>query len=94
MNSLKLEAPGIDEMLMTCIDKIWNKYDDDNNGYLDKEETRAFVIESIKGDPELNKMMKQDDESDDDLMDEKHFDHCFKLIDEDMSGVLTKKEML
>ena len=34
---------------MNCIDKIWDQYDVDNSGYLDREETRAFIKESIKG---------------------------------------------
>ena len=31
-------APDIDEVIKNCIDTIWDKYDDDDSGYLDKEE--------------------------------------------------------
>ena len=29
------------------IDDIWNKYDRDNSGHLDRDETRKFVIETM-----------------------------------------------
>ena len=37
----------MNEVLQKCIDQIWFKYDDDNSGYLDREEARKFVIESV-----------------------------------------------
>ena len=45
---------------MHCIDKIWIEYDDDGNGYLDREETRAFIQSSLKGEPDPND--KEDEE--------------------------------
>ena len=33
----------IDEVIDNCIDDIWSTYDKDNSGYLDKQETRAFI---------------------------------------------------
>ena len=47
--SLQFEAPTIDEIIRHCIDKIWIQYDDDGNGYLDREETKAFIRDSLKG---------------------------------------------
>ena len=42
---LKLQrAPEIDEVIMSCIDEIWNIYDDDQSGYLDKEGCFNFII--------------------------------------------------
>ena len=34
--SIMCEPPNLDNILSKCIDKIWQKYDDDGNGYLDK----------------------------------------------------------
>ena len=33
----------IDAVISKCVDDIWNEYDKDGNGHLDKEETKAFV---------------------------------------------------
>ncbi|KDO28899.1 hypothetical protein SPRG_05770 [Saprolegnia parasitica CBS 223.65] len=30
-------------MIDRCIDDIWHTFDQDQNGYLDREETRAFI---------------------------------------------------
>ena len=37
----------MNEVLQKCIDQIWFKYDDDNSGYLDREEAKKFVMESV-----------------------------------------------
>ena len=34
-------------MIVKCLDDIWVKYDKDDNGTLDKEETKAFVMEFL-----------------------------------------------
>ena len=33
----------LDLVLAKCVDEIWEIYDEDNSGQLDKEETRKFV---------------------------------------------------
>ena len=33
----------LDEILQQCVQDIWYKFDRDNNGVLDKKETRNFV---------------------------------------------------
>ena len=33
----------IDAVIGKCVDEIWSKYDVDNSGALDKEETKKFV---------------------------------------------------
>ncbi len=38
----------MDDILRNCIQKIWSKYDTDNNGYLDRAETKFFILENIK----------------------------------------------
>ena len=35
-------------ILEQMIDDIWDIYDDDGNGYLDKEETKTFVKDIFK----------------------------------------------
>lgn len=37
----------MDDILKICIDQIWDAYDDDCSGYLDREEAKKFVMESI-----------------------------------------------
>jgi hypothetical protein len=31
-----------------CVDDMWGEYDEDNNGFLDKEKTKKFVKDIIK----------------------------------------------
>ena len=88
------DPPKLDEIMMRCIDKIWDVYDDDGNGYLDREETRAFIQSSLKGEPDPND--KEEDEEDDEnsITNQKYFEACFRRVDEDNSGVISKMEML
>ena len=37
----------MNDILKHCIDQIWFKYDADNSGYLDREEAKKFVSESV-----------------------------------------------
>ena len=37
----------MNDILAKCIDSIWIKYDEDNSGYLDREEAKKFVMESV-----------------------------------------------
>ena len=38
----------IDQVISKCVDEIWTKYDDDGNGYLDKDETKRFVKDTLR----------------------------------------------
>ena len=80
-----MEAPEIDDILVQCIDRLWNKYDDDNSGYLDKSETKVFIRESLYG---------ETGEMDEDILTEKQFNACFEIFDSDGSGTVSKAEML
>lgn len=62
------------------IDNIWHKYDDDGNGYLDKDETRNFIIDSIG----LENLEYADEV----------FEKVYKTFDEDGSGFIDKEEMI
>ena len=44
MDQNKIE---ISSVLAKIVDGIWNKYDTDGNGELDKEETKAFIIGTL-----------------------------------------------
>ena len=86
--SLRFEHPKIDDVLHACIDQLWEKYDDDNSGYLDKDETRVFIKESIEG---LAFEEMTEDEKD---LSDQAFEACFDKIDTDQNGVIDKDEMM
>ena len=52
LSSINCLPPTIDQILEACIKQIWNTYDDDNSGYLDREEAYKFVQESISNSEE------------------------------------------
>ena len=72
----------IDQVIAKCVDEIWAKYDVDNSGALDKEETKKFVQDT------LSDMQDGAAFSDDD------FDKCFQEFDNDNSGTIEKGEMV
>ena len=49
-NSIHIQAPKVDEMLMNIIDDMWNKYDDDGSGYIDKSEFYEFLKDTMGDD--------------------------------------------
>ena len=83
-----------------CIDQIWNQYDDDNSGYLDREEAQRFVTESIKSEDDdkmqnkklsmLELQLKEEEQK----MTEKQFEACFSAVDDDNNGSISRDEML
>ena len=42
----------IDAVIAKCVDEIWDKYDVDNSGALDKEETKKFVQDTLSDMPD------------------------------------------
>ena len=64
------------------IDKIWSKYDVDNSGTLDKQETKQFVNDTLKS---LGDKIGFSDS---------HFDLIFTTFDTDGSGTLERDEMV
>ena len=95
------KAPEIDEIIMSCIDEIWNQYDDDQSGYLDKEECFNFIINSFKG--AANKEAEEKEENESDRSDNKlenqihlqeQFEYFFSKVDKDGGGTISKDEML
>ena len=35
-------------VIAQCVDEIWDVFDDDNSGFLDKDETKRFVNSTLK----------------------------------------------
>ena len=81
LNSIHCNAPSIDEILKTCLDAIWNKYDEDNSGYLDRAECKKFVMESIKDNqPDKNRKLtslEMEKKAEEDEINDKQFEACF-----------------
>ncbi len=71
----------IDAVIRKCVDDIWAEYDKDNSGCLDKEETKAFVKNTLS------------EMSDDSEFSEADFEACFAEFDKDGSGTIEKDEM-
>ena len=59
------------------IDTIWNTYDEDMSGELDKEETRNFIQQLLGSEK----------------MTDANFNNVFAAIDEDGSGLIDKAEL-
>ena len=72
----------LDKVIMRCVDDIWQQYDQDNSGELDKEETRQFVFETLR------------EMSDDCQFSHEDFEKCFQEFDADGSGTIEKEEMV
>lgn len=65
------------------IDKIWEQYDEDRNGYLDKEEARKFIEDM--SDTLLKSLGHH--------LSKRVFDDVFEHFDLDKSGTIDKDEM-
>lgn len=63
------------------IDEVWAKYDVDKNGFLDKIETKKFVLDT------LGKFEARTQFSDE------MFEEVFKMFDKNNSGTVEKAEM-
>ena len=73
----------IDAVITKCVDDIWTQYDQDNSGALDKEETRAFVRNTLADMSDGQGGFNDED-----------FEACFQEFDEDGSGQIEKNEMI
>ena len=92
--SLLQEAPGIDDVLKKSIDEIWELYDADESGYLDKEEILKFIRGAIQGKPMDDAADESDDGADDPVkLSTAEIEACFRQFDQDGNGVILKDEM-
>ena len=74
-------STDIDTIINKCVDDIWDKYDKDMSGFLDKEETKAFVKDTMQ------------EMSDNGEWKDEEFEKCFAEFDKDGSGTIEKAEM-
>ena len=73
----------VEQAYADAISKIWSEFDTDGNGYLSRNETKAFVRRAIQdvfgvSAPEVS---------------EEDFETCFKEIDKDGNGWIARDEM-
>ena len=73
---------SIEAVIAKCVEDIWNEYDKDGNGHLDKEEAKSFVKKTL-----VEAAGGEGDFTDED------FDACFAEFDKDKSGTIEKEEM-
>ena len=76
------DSSEIDAVIAKCVDEIWAKYDNDNSGALDKDETKKFVQDTLA------------DMADGAGFNDEDFDKCFQEFDKDGSGTIEKEEMV
>ena len=65
-------------MINYVIEDLWAKFDNDNSGFLDKQETRLFVQEALEG------------VVDNEEFNEDAFEEVFIKVDTDKSGTVDK----
>ena len=72
---------SVDNIIDVCINEIWNEFDEDGNGDLDYDETKAFVKHT------LIEMGETANYSENDFL------QCFYQFAEGGAGFITKSEM-
>ena len=77
------KPPDINSILMECIDQLWDLYDQDGTGYLDREEAQLFFHDCMGGKNGYDNELRDSD-----------FEACFTRLDSDGNGVLNKEEMV
>ena len=71
----------IQELIKAIVDDIWDEYDEDGNGELDKVEAKDFLARSLR-------QMQHEY-----YLSNKEFDAFWKECDADGSGTIDKEEM-
>ena len=74
-------ATSEEQAIKAVIDQIWETYDVDKSGHLDKEETKKFVQDT------LGNLGSGDEFS------SESFNEVFSTFDKDNSGLVEKSEM-
>ena len=69
-------------MLMTEVDKIWDRFDSNDDGVLDQDEVFNFIREMVRGQIDPNQLKNHELLS------------IFKQFDLDRNGYIEKSEML
>ena len=69
----------IHRMITAEVDRMWDEYDTDHNGYLQRNEATVFISKMVE---DMGCDYKQEE-----------FDKCFDEMDQDQNGIIEKKEM-
>ena len=77
-----LVMADMDAVIKKCVNDIWHEYDTNNDGILDREETKQFVRATLQEMNDGNQFTESD------------FKDCFKAFDKDDSGAIEKSEMV
>ena len=77
-----IKKVSVHDIISNCVEDIWSDFDDDDNGYLDKQETLAFV---------KRQLIEMGETGDFSLLD---FEACFKQHKDNEDGLVTKAEMI
>ena len=72
----------MDAVIKKCVNDIWDEHDTNDDGILDKDETKEFVRATLEDMDEKNQFSEGD------------FTDCFKAFDKDGSGTIEKPEMV
>ena len=79
------------DILKAVVVDIWDRFDEDNSGTLEEDETKEFIkncIKELAGEDEEAAALIAAQFSDED------YDECFRRVDVDGSGSITQEEML
>ena len=77
-----IQKVSVESIISNCVEDIWDDFDDDGNGFLDKGETLAFV---------KRQLIEMGEGGDFSLLD---FEACFRQHKDTDDGVVTKPEMI
>ena len=69
--------PTVDSIIGEAVDSIWQKYDKDNSGQLDRDETMKLFKKT------LNELGETEE------FDEQYFEKAFEAFDKDGSGTIS-----
>lgn len=76
------QPDAVNEVVQRVVDDIWAQYDKDNNGFLDKEEAKSFVIKTLA------------DLGGDNQFSDEAYEETFGVFDKDGSGTISRGEMV
>ena len=104
MNSMNFKIPNTDELFANIIDEMWDKYDEDGNGYIDKDEFHQFMLDTFGDDlPDLasknlgfERQFDEKEYSPDDVrsLTKSELDECFDFFDINRDKTVSKEEMI
>jgi len=49
-----------EQAVTEVVDMLWKEYDKDGNGYMDKEETRRFIVDTLKSLGHVGELQESD----------------------------------